>query len=344
MITSKKKEIDSSMYLKIIFKRLGFMLVLAAAVTVLQLHHAAAASPAGPGNGLRVSPVRTDVTVQPGHSQTVNITVTNVTGGTASFQAVINDFVAAADESGNPSIILDPTKFAPSHSLKRFIGPVAIVTLQPGEEKTVPIVITVPANAAGGGYYGAVRFAPANTSNAPGKQISLSGSVGSLILAKVPGNIKEQLSIAGVDVYSGKRNGNFFTSNKGLNVYLRFQNEGNIQEAPFGKVIVKNRSNKTIGTYEINNINPPGNVLPDSIRRFTLPIKTGNFGEYKIEGNFGYGSAGQLLSVATTIYIIPISLIVGFIVIVALLGLAIFGIPRLLKAYNRQVLRRAGRR
>jgi hypothetical protein len=344
MITSKKKETDSTMHLKMTFKRVGFILTIAAALSVLALHHTAAAAPAGPGNGLRVSPVRTDVTVQPGHSQTVNITVTNVTGGTASFQAVINDFVAAPDESGNPSIILDPTKFAPSHSLKRFIGPVAVVTLQPGEEKTVPIVITVPANAAGGGYYGAVRFAPASASNAPGKQISLSGSVGSLILAKVPGNIKEQLSIAGVDVYSGKRNGNFFTSNKGLNVNLRFQNEGNIQEAPFGKVIVKNRSNKTIATYEINNVNPPGNVLPDSIRRFTLPIKTGNFGEYKIEGNFGYGSAGQLLSVATTIYIIPISLIVAFVVIVALLALAIFGIPRLLKAYNRRVLRRAGRR
>ncbi len=327
--------------------RFNFRVVLAALLITLLLplsHAVAAAKPQqGPGNGLRISPVRTDATVQPGHSQTINLSVTNVTGAAASFQAIINDFVASPDESGNPSIIIDPTKFAPSHSLKRYVGPVSVVTLQPGEEKNVPIVVTIPANAAGGGYYGAVRFAPASPA-APNSQLSLSGSVGSLILVKVPGNIKEQVSIAGIDVISGKHHGNFFTSSKDLNVSLRFQNAGNIQEAPFGKLLVKNRSNKTVGTYELNNIVPPGNVLPDSIRRFVVPIKTGGFGEYKIEGNFGYGSAGQLLSVATTIYIIPLPVIVAFIVVVVVLAVAIFGIPRLIKVYNRRVLRRAGRR
>ena len=296
------------------------------------------------GNGLRVSPVRSDITVQPGKSATVNVSITNVTGSTATFQAIINDFVANSDESGNPAIILDPTKYAPSHSLKRFVAPTATVTLLPGEQKTVPIVINVPGNAAGGGYYGAVRFAPADITGAKGKQISLSGSVGSLILVKVPGDIKEQLSIAGVDVFSGKHSSSFFTTNKNMTVTIRFQNEGNIQEAPFGKVLVKNRDNKIIDSHELNNITPPGNVLPDSIRRYSVPIKTGHFGEYKVVGNFGYGSNGQLLSVATTIYIVPIGLIIAFVIVVVLLAAAIFGIPRLIKAYNRRILKRAGRR
>ena len=325
----------------------GYRAVLAAALIILLMplsHAGAAAKPQpGPGNGLRISPVRTDATVQPGHSQTINLSVTNVTGAAASFQAIINDFVASPDESGNPSIIFDPTKFAPSHSLKRYVGPVSVVTLQPGEEKNVPIVVNIPANAAGGGYYGAVRFAPA-TPNLPNTQLSLSGSVGSLILVKVPGNIKEQVGIAGIDVVSGKHHGNFFTSSKDMNVVLRFKNTGNIQEAPFGKLQVKNRGNKTIGSYELNNIVPAGNVLPDSTRRFVVPIKTGGFGQYKIEGNFGYGSAGQLLSVATTIYIIPLPVIIAFVVVVVLLAVAIFGVPRLIKIYNRGVLRRAGRR
>lgn len=318
--------------------------MLLAGSLLLPLSQVSAATASGPANALRVSPVRSDVTIQPGQSHTVNIVVTNVTGAAATFQAIINDFIANPDESGNPAIILDPTKFAPNHSLKRFVQPVANVTLAPGEEKTVAIVIKVPANAAGGGYYGAVRFAPAGNTNAQNAQLSLSGSVGSLVLAKVPGDIKEQLSIAGIDVVSGKHGGNFFTTNKNLQVNLRFQNGGNIQEAPFGKLLVKNRSGKTIGSFEINNINPPGNVLPDSIRRYETPIKVGTFGQYKIEGNFGYGSAGQLLSVATTIYVIPASLILAFIIVVVLLAAAIFGIPRLLKAYNRRVLRRAGRR
>lgn len=318
--------------------------VLALAVPYAPAGAATSSKPTGNGNGLRISPVRTDRTIQPGKSDTILVSVTNVTGGAASFQAIINDFVASSDESGNPAIILDPTKFAPSHSLKRYVPKVAPITLQAGEEKQVPIVVDVPANAAAGGYYGAVRFAPASNSNAQNTQVSLSGSVGSLILVKVPGDLKEQLSIAGIEVSSGNNSGNFFTNNKNLNVAVRFQNQGNLQEAPFGKLLVRDRSNKILHTYEINKIVPPGNVLPDSIRKFIIPIQTGSFGEYKIEGNFGYGGAGQLLSVATTIYIIPISLIIIFASLVVLLAAAIFGIPRLLKAYNQRVLRRAGRR
>jgi hypothetical protein len=68
------------------------------------------------------------------------------------------------------------------------------------------------------------------------------------VLIKVPGDIKEQLSIAGISVSSGKHSAsNFFTSNKDLTVHIRFQNEGNIQLAPFGKVLIKDRSNKAIG-------------------------------------------------------------------------------------------------
>lgn len=306
--------------------------------------YAATAAPQGPGNGLRVSPVRQDFTVQPGTTKVVNVTVTNVTGGAATFQAIINDFVANSDESGNPALLLDPNQFAPSHSLKRFISNVPPVSLQPGEEKSVSITIKVPANAAGGGYYGAVRFAPGTNPNTKNAQLSLSGNVGSLILVKVPGDIKEQLSIASIDVLSDKKAGNFFTTNKNLSVTVRFQNQGNIQEAPFGKLLVKNHSNKTIGSYEINNVDPAGNVLPDSIRKFNIPIKAGSFGSYKVEGNFGYGSSGQLLSAATSFYVIPFYLILIFITIVALLVVAIFAIPRLIKAYNRRVLKRAGRR
>jgi hypothetical protein len=323
---------------------LGFAMIIGLAAAPLQSATAATAPIQGAGNGLRVSPVRKDdIVIQPGGTQTIEISVTNVTGGAASFQAIVNDFIANPNESGNPAIILDPAKFAPGHSLKRFIGPINVISLQPGEEKSVSVKITVPANASGGGYYGAVRFAPASNNTQP-NQVSLSGSVGTLLLVKVPGDIKEHLSIAGVGVYSGGSSSNFFTSNKNLSVRVRFQNEGNIQESPFGKLQVKNRANKTLGSYEINNISPAANVLPDSIRRFEVPIKTGKLGQYKIEGNFGYGSSGQLLSVATTIYIIPLSLIIIFIAVVVLLALSIFGIPRLLKAYNRRVLRRAGRR
>ena len=130
-----------------------------------------------------------------------------------------------------------------------------------------------------------------------------------------------------------------------INATVRFQNEGNVQVSPFGKILLKDRGGKILGQYELNTTNPPGNVLPDSIRKFSVPLdKIGKFGQFKIEGNFGYGSNGQLLSASTTFYVVPIWLILAFIALVLFILFLIFGLPRLVRAYNQRILRKAGRR
>jgi hypothetical protein len=316
-----------------------FLLCVLAAATLSQ-----SVSAAG-GNGLRVSPVRTDLVLKPGENKTMSISVTNVTSQPATLQAIVNDFVGNPDESGNPAIILNPNEYAPSHSLKRFISPIGNFTLNPGQAKNIDVTMKIPANAAGGGYFGAVRFAPAGSTSGPNQTVSLAGSVGSLILVKVPGDIKEQVSIASFDVRKNDHASSFYTNSKDLAATVRFQNLGNVQEAPFGKVLLKNRSGKILATYELNSNVPPANVLPDSIRKFPIPLnkKVGGMGQYKLEGNFGYGASGQLLSASTTFYVIPASVIIIFAAAVALLLFLVFGLPRLVRAYNRSVIRRANR-
>jgi hypothetical protein len=160
----------------------------------------------------------------------------------------------------------------------------------------------------------------------------------------VPGNITERLTIASFDVRHKDSPSSFFTSNKDLTATVRLQNQGNLQEAPFGKILLKNRSGKVLATYELNNTSPPGNVLPDSIRKFPVDLKkVGGFGQYKLEGNFGYGANGQLLSASTTFYVIPKVVVVIFVGIVLLLAFLIFGLPRIIRGYNQRVLRKAGR-
>lgn len=306
---------------------------------------ATSSTASGPGNGMSISPVRTDVTINPGKSQTVVINVTNVTTAPATLQAIINDFTANKDETGNPAVILDPTQYASSHSLKRFIAPIPDFTLGAGQKKSVPVVINVPNNAPGGGYFGAVRFAPAGTVKGANQNVSLAGSVGSLIIAKVTGDIKDQLSIASFNASQQDHVRTVFTSSKNIDAIVRFENTGNVQEQPYGKILLKNRSGKVLSQTEVNNLNPPSNVLPDSIRKFTVPIKNmGGFGKYKLEGNFGYGSGGQLLSASTTFYVVPIGMIYGTIFAVLLLLFLIFGLPRLVRRYNQNVVRKAGRR
>lgn len=300
-------------------------------------------------NGLKVSPVRTDVTIQAGSSQVVQVSVTNVTTEISAYQVLINDFTAAGDESGQPQILLDADKFAPSHSLKRLVGSVPTVTLAPGETKNISVPISVPKDYPAGGYYGAVRFAPHTNEGAAGaRNVTLSASVGSLVLVTVPGNINEQVSVASLDVRKAVEANKIdsprvlFTDNKDLNGVVRFQNGGDVQEQPFGKIMLKNWRGKVLATYEVNNGTPRGNVLPDSIRKFSVPLnKVGGFGKYTLVGNFGYGNTGQLITASTSFYIIPLYIIVLLGVLVAGILFLIFGLPRLVKRYNRRVVARS---
>lgn len=326
-------------------RRIGTLLGGGLALFAVVIISSSGAQAASGGNGLRVSPVRSDVTIQPGTSQTVNVTATNVTADTATLQTIVNDFTASSDESGNPAIILNPTQYASSHSLKRFVGPVSTFTLAPGQSKVVPIVITIPKNAAGGGYFGAVRFAPASTNYGSNQNLSLAGSVGSLILAKVPGNITEKLTIASFDTRTDDHVHTVFTTNKKITATARFQNQGNVQEAPFGKILLRDRSNKVLATYEVNNTTPAANVLPDSIRKFTVPLdKVGSFGKFKLQGNFGYGANGQLLTASTTFYVVPLPLVIAVVVLIALILFAIFVLPKMVRGYNRRIVRAASKR
>lgn len=292
------------------------------------------------GNGIRISPVRTDLVMNPGESRQIGITIANLTAGTAEYQVMINDFIAGQNELGQPSLILDSDKFAPSHSLKRYMQPIPNTTVGAGQSKELKVSISIPKDAAAGGYYGAVRFAPAKSGDST-KNVTLAASVGSLILVKVPGDIKENITLDSFDVRNGVNasgGSSFFTSNKDLYAVARFKNAGNVHEQPFGKITLK-RGGKVLQTIEINNTDPRGNVLPDSIRRFESKLtKVGFWGKYQVDGNFGYGSNGQLLSATSTFYVLPVVLILVVLGLLALLAIALFVLPKQLR--NRKKVNR----
>jgi hypothetical protein len=293
------------------------------------------------GNGMKVSPVRTDLTLKPGASKDVTVYVQNITGADATLSVIVNDFVAK-DETGAPSLLLNG-EANPRHGLKKYMSAPKTVNIPKGKQEGVRVTISIPKDAAGGGYYGAVRFAPAGSDD-EGKNVSLSGSVGSLILVNVPGDIKEDVQIASFDARRNDSASVIFTSNKNLQGVVRVRNSGNVQEQPFGRIVLK-KGDKVLGSYEINNTDPRGNVLPDSIRKFSVDLKNvGSFGKYTLQGNFGYGSSGQLLSASTSFYIVPVWMIIIVLLLLALVLFLIFGLPKAVRRYNQNILRRAGRR
>ena len=295
------------------------------------------------GNALKVSPVRMDVPADPGTTHKVDVFIQNLTSVPADLKVVVNDFMASSDETGTPRVILDDDQFAPSHSLKQFVQPIGNITVAPGEQRTVKVTIVVPKDAAGGGYFGAIRFAPANPNG--DKIVNLAASVGTLVLLKVNGDIREELKIASFDVRRNGKAGWFFTTPNNLSSVVRFENSGNVHVEPFGTVQLK-RFGKVTSHYNINDKDPRGNVLPDSIRRFENNlVGLSPFGKYTLEGNFGYGTSGQLLTAKTTFYVIPLTLLIIGLMLLAFLLFCIFGLPKLIRAYNRRVIRKAtGRR
>lgn len=295
------------------------------------------------GNGLRVSPVRHDLTIAPGKSQTIDVYVSNITAGDSELKAVINDFTASSDESGQPRVLFDEGDSAPNNGLRKYVSPVPNFTLKPNERKVIKVTVNIPADAAGGGYFGVVRFLP--TSVASDKNVSLTASVGSLILVTVPGDIKERMGVESMNVSRGDgKAANFFTNGKGLKAVIRFKNSGNVQLQPFGKFDLK-KGGKKIATIEINDTRPRASVLPDSIRRFEndLGDKASSFGKYTLSGNFGYGERGGLVNATTTFYVVPLPFVILAALLVVLILVGIFVLPRMLKGHDRKLARKMRR-
>lgn len=292
-------------------------------------------------NAMKVSPLRTDVVIRPGEMRKVTVVVQNVTTKVLTLKPIENDFIAG-DENGVPDIILDEDKYAPTHSLKRFMTPLPLITVQPGERQVVEVPITVPATAQAGGYYGAVRFAPASTTS--GNNVNVSGSVASLILLTVPGNTVESLQLTDFTIRQDKKEVSRLSSPDNVDVLVRLDNKGNVHVAPFGSINVQ-KDGKLIYSAKINDLKPAGVILPDSSRKWSIPVeKLGKFGKYEISATLGYGGSGETIEVKKTIWIIPGAYIFFAIVAIAALIILIVLIIIGLRAYKRKILRGARRR
>ncbi len=292
-------------------------------------------------NVLKVSPVRTDVSIAAGSSKVVTATVTNLTTAPLTISTIENDFIAG-DEKGTPSLILDATQYAPTHSLKRFMAPIGDVTIPAGKAVTISVTITVPSTAQAGGYFGALRFAPSTQDT--GGQVNLSASVASLILLTVPGPTVEKLTLTNFDIQQNGTSGSNFRTPDNLTFAIRLQNSGNLQEAPFGQVTVKS-GNTTVSTYDFNQTAPHDVVLPDSARRWDIPLKNvGTFGYYTVYGTFTYGANNQSLDVQKSFWVIPTwAFIVAGVALLVLIGLIVLFIVLMRLRRNRKARRASNR-
>lgn len=283
----------------------------------------AVAQQAPSGSGLSISPTISELTIKPGSSDHVSITLKNITVDDVVAKGEIDDF-KADNNTGNPQIITNSTSPSPN-SIKKFAANIDDVPLAKGEQKKVIIGLDVPKDTPPGAYFGVIRYraVPKVLSQPGAGQVALTASVGTIVLITVPGNLREQVQVNGIHVYRGAREGSFFIKPPN-SIGITITNYGNGFAKPFGTVEVSNTFNKNIATFQFNNPKQLGNILPNSSRTFTNNVKGINkIGKYTVIASVSYGSGSQVLTLKKTFWYIPIWLVILVaVIILSLLVLA----------------------
>jgi hypothetical protein len=282
------------------------------------------------GQGLEISPPLAELSADPGETVEATIKVRNVTEQTLLVTAEVNDFVAAG-EDGQPKLLLEEGEESP-YSIKSWITTVPELTLESQEQQPVKITMTVPTNASPGGHYGVVRFSGVPP-GLEGSGVSLSASIGTLVLVNISGDVVEQGVIE--EVYTTDQEGNrqWFFEYGPIGLVERIRNSGNTHFSPGGTVRVTNMFNKEVGSFQLNPTG--GNVLPDSVRKFEQTLdKRLMFGRYTVQTDIAYGSNNDIITQAITFWVIPYKLIL--LALAAIVAL-IIGV----RQYNKYVVKRA---
>ena len=300
-------------------KKIKYLLILFLAITVLLPSRVQAQTP-DTGSGISISPTRFEFVIERGQAQIASIQIKNVTDKDFVARVFLNDFEADG-VTGNPKLLIDEN-LESSSSLSGFIDGLEDVPVAAGQTVEVDIPVQVPDNAAPGAYFGAIRFvaAPAGDIGDRDQQLSLNASVAAILLVEVPGDILERIEVTDVSAYLNGNSGSFFTKNPN-EIGILVNNLGNGFAKPFGKVVVNGPwGTGEIMSYELNDTNPRGNILPESSRLFKNPLEGVDLpGRYTIEANVSYGSGGEVLTAKSSFWYLPIWFIVVFIGVIALL-------------------------
>jgi hypothetical protein len=292
----------------------------------------------GAGQALEIAPPVITLSGNPGQTIKTQISLRDISSGNLLVSSQVNDFVAAG-EDGTPKILLNDDTNNP-YTLKNWITPIPSLLMVPKQIKSLPVTITIPATASPGGHYGVIRFT-ATPPELHGTGVSLSASLGSLVLITVNGKTYEKVSVAELSANHGGKTGTLFESTP-INFVERLKNTGNIHEQPVGQVTITDMFGKKVAAVNVNL--PPRNILPQSTRKFSEPLDSTVIGNKKLFGRYHanllvtYGASKQTLTASMTFWVIPYRLIIG--VIVLLVG-GFFVARYLIQRYNRRIISKA---
>lgn len=292
----------------------------------------------GTGQALEIAPPVLNLSGNPGQTIKSEISLRDVSTSSLVVTGEVNDFTAGG-EDGTPKILLEEGETSP-YSMKEWFAPLARLTLKPREIRKLPVTIHIPANAAPGGYYSVVRFT-ATPPELEDTGVSLSASLGALVLLRVNGQAQEGLEIADFSVVKDGKTNTLFESTP-LTFVTRLKNTGTVHEQPAGQVTITDMFGKTTAAVNVNL--PPRNILPGSTRKFESPLDKSVIGGKKLFGRYTatlkmtYGSNKQVVTSQTTFWVIPYR-VIG--IAIAAMIITFFALRIMIRRYNQHIIKQA---
>ncbi len=250
-----------------------------------------------------ITPLTRDLSAKPGETITGTLDLTNLSNRSQTYVPLARNFTADPDSDGDrPKILPSDETEGPTDLADWIEFALPSVTIAPSATAAVAYRIVVPPDAEPGGHYGVV-FATASSAGEPsGSGVTLSGSVGSLILLTVSGDVTVDGSARQlVAVDSGGTPRRIFEAPP-IHLKLTLRNDGNVHLIPTGTLTVT-RGSTTVLTQALNQTG--GRLLPSSDRTYRETIAD----------DIGYGrftAAAALTLTAPTGQTIPASLVTSF--------------------------------
>lgn len=202
-------------------------------------------------HALTISPVRLEISGDPGETLTQEIILINESREIETYYTSYANFEAQG-ESGSPAFV------EPTEGLGTWMSIGDAITLNPGQQKKIPFTITIPKSADPGGNFAVIFFG--TTPN--GKGVSIGAKTGVLILLSVNGDVKEQAGLVEFNLNDKKH----FYKQLPVGFYYRFSNQGGDRVKPSGNIIIRSIFGWRVAKV---NANPnDGNVLPGTTRKF----------------------------------------------------------------------------
>ena len=294
-----------------------------------------------------ISPPLIELTADPGQTVKATIKFTNVSDDELLIKTQVNDF-GAKNESGDPNIIFEDVDNG-AFTLRHWVISPAPFRIKAHESKTVDFPIAVPQGAEPGGHYAVIRF----TGSSPALEesgVSLTASIGSLVLLQVSGNTVENAAVA--ELFSAQTTGKGAGDRKGffengpIAFVERIQNSGNVHIKPTGTIEISNMFGHRTATLRVNGDptdpnNNPKSILPGSIRRFEQTLsKKWLFGRYTATVKMSYGQGQKPLEQTITFWVVPYKIII---LATALITGMFFGLRWAIGRYNAHIISKAQR-